>query len=192
MTAAQLARARVVRRTGTPGLVTAAGEQVVLRAATRSDADAIHALILEHMAEGRLLPRERDEIVIRAERFVVAVYAGTIVGCAELAPLSRTVAEVRSLVVASPDRTTGIGQRLVDEIYVRAARAGFERLCAFTHAPGYFVNMGFSIVPHVWLPEKVMTDCHACKDFRRCGQYAVVRGVARARDSFVPLTSLHA
>jgi hypothetical protein len=34
--------------------------------------------------------------------------------------------------------------------------------------------MGFSIVPHSWLFEKVMTDCLKCPHFRKCGQYAMV------------------
>jgi hypothetical protein len=51
--------------------------------------------------------------------------------------------------------------------------------------------MGFSIVPHVWLPEKIVTDCHACPHFRQCGQYAVVHDLARQRDACVPLAQLH-
>ena len=62
----------------------------------------------------------------------------------------------------------------VDELRRRARREGFERLCAFTHAPGYFIHMGFSIVPHLWLSEKVFTDCVKCPQFRQCGQYAMV------------------
>ena len=34
--------------------------------------------------------------------------------------------------------------------------------------------MGFSIVPHTWLPEKIMADCRNCALFRRCEQYAMV------------------
>jgi hypothetical protein len=34
--------------------------------------------------------------------------------------------------------------------------------------------MGFSIVPHLWLSEKVFTDCVKCPLFRRCGQYAMM------------------
>ena len=34
--------------------------------------------------------------------------------------------------------------------------------------------MGFSIVPHQWLPEKVFADCVSCPKFRRCGQFAMV------------------
>ena len=34
--------------------------------------------------------------------------------------------------------------------------------------------MGFSIVPHTWLPEKIMADCRICPLFRRCEQFAMV------------------
>ena len=128
---------------------------------------------------------------MHAGRFVVALQGDRVVGCGELAPLSRSVAEVRSLVVESGARNVGIGRRIVDELLHRAEVAGFENLCAFTHTAGYFVRMGFSIVPHVWLPEKIMTDCHACPHFRQCGQYAVVHALGRSRHSCVPLTSLH-
>jgi hypothetical protein len=46
-------------------------------------------------------------------------------------------------------------------------------LCAFTHQPSHFVRLGFSIVPHVWVPEKIARDCVSCSLFRQCGQYAV-------------------
>ena len=50
--------------------------------------------------------------------------------------------------------------------------------------------MGFSIVPHVWLPEKIVTDCHTCPLFRRCGQYAVVRATrTRTRAAVAPWLS---
>ena len=169
----------------------ASRRKIVLQTATAGDAAAIHSLITDHLAEGHLLPRTRDEIVVRADRFVVARQGRHIVACAELAPLSRSVAEVRSLVVARGARRAGVGGQIVEELRRRATVAGFEKLCAFTHAPGYFVHIGFSIVPHVWLPEKILTDCHSCHHFRRCGQYAVVHGLGRSRDSCVPLTALH-
>src|SRR4029434_4452800 len=49
----------------------------------------------------------------------------------------------------------------------------FATLCAFTHEPSHFVRMGFTIVPHLWVPEKIAHDCAACALFHRCGQYAV-------------------
>jgi hypothetical protein len=51
---------------------------------------------------------------------------------------------------------------------------GFDRLCAFTHDARFFVRQNFSIVPHLWLPEKIATDCVGCPLFRRCNQYAMV------------------
>lgn len=147
---------------------------VTLRQATPDDAPAIHEIITQHLDEGHLLPRPIDEVRAHAHRFVLAVDDGEIVGCADLAPLSRTLAEVRSLVVSRAARSSGAGGRLVDSLVARAAQAGFERLCAFTHAPAYFVQLGFSIVPHDWLPEKISADCSTCALFRRCGQYAVL------------------
>jgi amino-acid N-acetyltransferase len=164
---------------------------ISLRTATAADADAIHALITDHLAEGHLLPRRREEIAVHASRFVVAVQGRKLIACGELAPLSRTVAEVRSLVVGGRARSGGIGGRIVAELASRAALSGFDKLCAFTHSPAFFVHLGFSIVPHVWLPEKIVTDCGSCTQFRTCGQYAVMQTLPRARQSCVPLTSLH-
>ena len=162
-----------------------------LRTATAADAPAIHALILAHLQEGHLLPRRLEEIDARAGRFVVAVHGARVVACAELAPLSPSVAEVRSLVVSTDARKLGLGQRIVHDLARRAVAAGFNKLCAFAHEPAYFVQMGFSIVPHVWLPEKIVTDCGACPKFRRCGQHAVIQDLARPRESYVPLAALH-
>ena len=108
----------------------------------------------------------------------------TIVGCAELAPLSSAggrgaVARGRRKARAA----AGVGVMIVDELRRRARREGFEKLCAFTHAPGYFIHMGFSIVPHLWLPEKIFTDCVKCPQFRQCGQYAMVVPLDSAFDA---------
>jgi len=189
MNAAQAVPVRLVRRVRTRARLSR--RPSTLRTATSAEAPAIHALILDHLEEGHLLPRELSEIMVHAGRFVVAVAHGRVLACAELAPLSRSVAEVRSLVVSREARSLGLGRRMVDELVRRAEIAGFEKLCAFTHSPAYFVHLGFSIVPHVWLPEKIVTDCHSCVHFRQCGQYAVMRPLARTRDACVPLAALH-
>jgi amino-acid N-acetyltransferase len=163
-----------------------------IRAACESDVDAIHRLVSEHLAEGRLLPRSRDEIASRIARFLVAVDGGRVVGCADLAPLSRRVAEVRSLVVDNDARSCGIGRQLVKELERRALVSGFETLTAFTHTPGYFVHLGFSIVPHTWVPEKIEADCRTCSQFRHCGQYAVMLPLIRTQPARVPSQFVHA
>lgn len=155
---------------------------VLLRTATSADAESLYALISSHAVEGHLLPRELEELRRHADRFVVFDEAGEIKACAELAPLSARVAEVRSLVVSADYRRVGLAARLVDELRRRAVAAGFEQLCAFTHDARFFVRQSFSIVPHLWLPEKISTDCVGCPLFRKCAQYAMVlplRAVAK-------------
>lgn len=156
----------------------AAKPQIVLRAAVADDAPALLELIAAHLEEGRLLPRSLDELKVHAPRFVVAVEQRSkgdrIVGCAELAPLSQAVAEIRSLVVSSSARHLGIGNRMVEALAARARNEEFARLCAFAHDPAFFVRRGFSIVPHTWVPEKIAHDCITCPLFRNCGQFAIV------------------
>jgi amino-acid N-acetyltransferase len=184
-------RARIVRRTNVaqpaspPHLRANAGRArlvrtaPVFRQAVAADAVAIHALVLDHLDEGHLLPRRLEDIQAHAGRFVVASIRGRVVACAELAPLSASVAEVRSLVVGAAARSRGVGQTLVTELMKRARLAGYSKLCAFAHAPAYFVRMGFSIVPHTWLPEKIDKDCAGCAHFRTCGQFAVIRDLCQ-------------
>lgn len=146
---------------------------VTFRQGSADDAAAVHHLIAANLEVGHLLPRTIDDVVEHASRFVVAEIDGRVIACAELAPLSATVAEVRSLVVDEQLRGRQIGPRLVAELATSAVTRGFATLCAFTHQPGHFVRLGFTIVPHMWVPEKIAHDCTACPLFRKCGQYAV-------------------
>ncbi len=159
---------------GVPALAAGASGEAQVRPATVADVPAIHQLIEANLAAGHLLPRTADDLTRHATRFTVVTIDGRVVGCAELAPLSRAVAEVRSLVVDESCRGRGIGSELVEELSVRARRDGFSTLCAFTHHPSHFVRLGFSIVPHHWLPEKISTDCYGCPKFRVCNQFAMV------------------
>jgi amino-acid N-acetyltransferase len=171
------------RRASSGRALKAAKPQVAIRPATTADAPALHALIAAHLEEGRLLPRTLDELAVHAPRFVVAVdntSGDRVVGCAELAPLSPEVAEVRSLVVSSDARRHGLGVQMVEDLAARARRDGFARLCAFAHDPAFFVRRGFSIVPHTWVPEKIAHDCNSCPLFRNCGQYAIVLELDRS------------
>ena len=157
--------------------------ELEIRTAQRTEARRIHALIVSHLQEGHLLPRELDELKRHAHRFLVAVDRDRVVACGELAPLSRELAEIRSLVVDRQYRGSGVGRRLVEELREQARLGDFDRLCVFAHQPAYFVHMGFSIVPHVWLPAKISTDCTSCTLFRRCGQFAMVDDLAPMRHS---------
>ena len=148
--------------------------RLTIKRAEPAHAPVLHALISANLEEGHLLPRTLDELEVHAGRFTIVMRGKKVVGCAELAPLSSQVAEVRSLAVDARERQNGIGTMLVEDLRRRAHEDGYDKLSAFTHAPGYFSQMGFSIVPHLWIPEKVFSDCVKCPMFRRCGQYAMV------------------
>jgi N-acetylglutamate synthase-like GNAT family acetyltransferase len=77
-------------------------------------------------------------------------------------------------VVDTPWRGNGLAGTLVAALRRRAWLDGHEKLCAFAHDPVPFLRLGFSIVPHAWLPEKIATDCVPCPLFRQCGQYALM------------------
>ena len=145
-----------------------------VREATADDAEAIHQLITDNLQSGHLLPRSLADVTARASRFVVVAGPSGVLACGELAPLNASVAEVRSLVVREDSRGMTLGRTVVDELRRRARAGRYRTLCAFTHDPRFFVRMGFSIVPHTWLPEKVAADCWSCQHFQQCGQYAVV------------------
>ena len=68
--------------------------RIAVRTAEVSQAPQLYALVSANLEEGHLLPRTLSELVVHAERFVIAVRGRTIVGCAELARLSPHVAEV--------------------------------------------------------------------------------------------------
>jgi amino-acid N-acetyltransferase len=163
-----------------------------IRGASHREARRIHTIITSHLAEGHLLPRGLDELKRHAGRFLIAVDRDRIIACGELAPLSLTLAEIRSLVVDRHYRGSGVGRRLVEELRRQAQLTGFDRLCAFTHQPAYFAHMGFSIVPHVWLPEKIGADCTACAFFRRCGQYAMLDDLDPIRHGITEGLAAHA
>src|SRR5260370_32531592 len=101
---------------------------LALRSATASEAASLHAIICANLEEGHLLPRSLGELRIHAERFVVAVRGRRIIGCAELAPLSPHVAEVRSLAVAARERRGGVAATLVGELRGRRRRRGAQSL----------------------------------------------------------------
>ena len=164
----------MVTVTDAPGPAALSSSPVAIRPAEANEATALFRLISDNLESGHLLPRPLGEVVLHIPRFLVAVDADGVLGCAELARLSPRVAEIRSLVVRSEARRHGVGARLLQRMMESATEQGFSKVCAFAHDPKPFIRLGFSIVPHPWVPEKISTDCHDCVWFRRCRQYAVV------------------
>ena len=148
-------------------------KELAIRPATVADAAAIFALIQAYREEGRLLPRTLADLRKHANRFLVGDVNGRLVACAELAPLSANVAEIRSLVVDRDFRSNGLAAKLVAGLSACAQAIGFDRLTAFTHDTRFFLKMGFLPVKHAAVPEKIAKDCVRCPLFNHCDQYAM-------------------
>jgi GNAT superfamily N-acetyltransferase len=92
----------------------------------------------------------------RRERGVIAEKDGEVVGSVFLVQRSRTVAQLRLLIVDPRARGLGIGERLVDECVRFARGAGYRRITLWTHsillaARTIYAAKGFRLVrtePH--------------------------------------------
>ena len=94
--------------------------------------------------------------------------------CAELAPLSSRVAEVRSLVVSRDFRRGGLAARLVGELRRSRARERLRHALRVHARPAVLRPAELLDRPAHWVPEKIATDCAGCPLFRTCGQHAMM------------------
>ena len=90
---------------------------------------------------------------------------------------------MRSLAVDKDARGGRVGVMIVDELRRRARREGFEKLCAFTHAPVISSAWASRSCRTCGCSEKIFTDCVKCPHFRQCGQYAMVVPLDSAFDA---------
>ena len=146
------------------------------------DVAAVHRLIAENTEVGHLLPRSVADVERtcgplrrRGKRRGGGRLRGA--GAAQRRRGGSAIARRRRTRIAASASAAAWSTRSPS---VAGAR-GFATLCAFTHEPSHFVRMGFTIVPHIWVPEKIAHDCTSCALFRRCGQYAVTLPLARRR-----------
>lgn len=144
-----------------------------VRPAVLDDADALYELIAEAARTTTVLPRERENIIQNVRDFVLVEHEGRVIGCAALALFTRTLAEVRSLVVAADWRGRGTGSLLIGGLVREATRLGVRRLFALTDGPRFFERNGFKRVPKESLPHKVWNDCVFCPKFLHCTEEAV-------------------
>lgn len=150
---------------------------VEIRRARIADVPGTGALVDRFAREGEILPRSVEDIYQSVREWVVAEQAGQIVGCGSLVILWSDLAEIRSLVVAPEAQAMGIGRRLVTTLMAQAAELEIPQVFALTRQAGFFLKLGFEIVPRETLPRKIWKDCRHCIKFLACDEVAVVKSI---------------
>ena len=107
------------------------------------DVEALGRFIEPFVAQGRLLPRTRDELEDLTEHGFAAFADGRIVGFAALEIYSTKLAELRSLAVSSEFQGHGIGKALVKACVDRAKERQIFEVMAITSSDEFFQRCGF-------------------------------------------------
>lgn len=148
-----------------------------IRRARLADVPGIAALVERFAGRGEILPRRVEEIYQTLREWVVAEQGGQVVGCGALVILWADLAEIRSLVVAPEAQGGGVGRALVDALIAQATELGIPQVFALTRKTGFFLKLGFGVVPRESLPRKIWKDCITCTKFVGCDEVAVARRV---------------
>jgi amino-acid N-acetyltransferase len=146
----------------------------MIRKATVRDVPGIVALVNETALEGLVLPKSLNQVYQNIRDFVVCQEEGKLVACAALHVLWEDLAEVRSLVVHTQRRRSGMGRQLVANLVKQARDLGVPRVFALTYQQEFFLSVGFHLIDKNQLPHKIWADCIDCIKFPNCDETAVI------------------
>ena len=147
---------------------------VPVRTAVASDIPAIQSLLNHYASMGDLLPRTRADIEKNLPHFHVVEIDGELLACGSLEHFTEELAEVRSLMVRTDIKRSGLGRAIVQELINLARSRKVKRLMALTYVPEFFHRMGFKTVNKEIFPEKIWGICVNCYKFHNCDEIAVL------------------
>lgn len=120
--------------------------QVIVRAARTSDIKAIRLIIDTYVLGRRLLAKETVTLYESVQEFMIAEYAGEIVGCGALHVLWEDLAEVRTVAVLESMRGKGVGNAIIQNIIEKARSLGVARIFCLTFETDFFGRNGFNVI----------------------------------------------
>ena len=148
----------------------------IIRDATPTDAADIAALLKPYVEKKILLHRSLDEIRENADKTVVYLDQGRIVGTTSLVFFSETLCEIRALVIDDTAQGSGIGKKLVlaaEEKALRLHAARPLKFFALTYTPEFFERVGYQRTTKDMFPEKIYEVCNFCLRKDDCHEIAV-------------------
>lgn len=120
--------------------------QLIVRAARTSDIKAIRSIIDTYVLGRRLLAKETVTLYETVQEFMIAEYAGEIVGCGALHVLWEDLAEVRTVAVLESMRGQGVGNAIIHSIVEKARSLGVARIFCLTFETDFFGRNGFNVI----------------------------------------------
>lgn len=114
------------------GTMIHANDYQQIRPARRRDVQAIYDITKNAVRNESLKVRTRQTIERDIDRFFVYEIDESIIGVANLTPLTASAAEVGSVYVQPFYQGKGVGKKLVDYAAIEASRQGFKQLVALS------------------------------------------------------------
>lgn len=132
-------------------------------------------LVEPYVKEGIILPRSDDEIATNIRSYTVAKTDKNIIGYVALHIHSKTLAEIRSLVVSRVYQGKGIGKALVEKAIKEGKFLKVKKILSLTYNKEFFQKIGFYEINKEDVPEhKIWQDCIKCKHFPICNEVAMM------------------
>ncbi len=142
------------------------------------DIDDMQRVVKKAVEEGIILPRSDDEIATNIRSYIVAKYEKKIVGFTALHIHTKTLAEIRSLIVDENYRGLGIGKDLVKKAIEEGRDLGVKEILSLTYNKDFFEKLGFMEIKKEKIPEhKIWADCIKCKHFPICNEISMIKKI---------------
>ncbi len=152
---------------------------IKLRKATLKDIPKMQQLVKEEVEKGVILQRSDDEVATNIRSYILAFENDKLIGYGALHIHSPTLAEIRSLVIASESRGRGVGRAIVQEALKEAKELGVKEILVLTYVDKFFKKLGFKEIEKEKIPNhKIWQDCIKCIHFPVCNEISLIKKVS--------------
>ena len=148
---------------------------MTLQKPTLLDISSMQDIVKEEIANGTILYRSDDEIATNIRSYTIVKIDDKIVGYGALHIHTKTLAEIRSLVISKDQRGKGLGAKLVKQLLQEGRDLNVKDIFTLTYQKEFFERLGFKEIPKESLPEqKIWADCIKCKHFPICNEVSLI------------------
>ncbi|RNA65565.1 N-acetyltransferase [Prosthecochloris sp. ZM_2] len=150
-------------------------QEICIRTARLTDADAIAEITHQYAENGIMLKRAPENIIENIRNFFVAEVGGRVVGCCAISFFTLHLAEIRTLAVCDRFKRMGVGSMLVEKAETILREEGVADAFVLTLAPRFFESLGYRSVSKEMFPQKIWRDCTNCPKLMSCDEIAMIK-----------------